>query len=176
MTSNGYALNYAKYATGWITPEFGFWKNKNGVQGLSETEFPNAMEQTYKLMNVLTFFNRNAFASALFNPQSTILAFSSEMGNYLRMITTNFGYQSLLQQRTPREMIEGYNAPLYKTLNDLKLVKGGDKTLEPFLALSRLPTRPMETRISLFTGQDHHNMTRSFNGWMNSGSIVMNGT
>ena len=69
------------------------------------------------------------------------------MGDYLRMITTNFGYQSLLQKRTPREMIEGYKAPLYETLNELKLVKGGDKTLEPFLALSRLPTRPLETRI-----------------------------
>ena len=66
-------------------------------------------------------------------------------------------------------MIEGYNAPLYKTLNDIKLVEGGDKTLEPFLALSRMPTRPLETRISLFTGQDQHDMTRSFNGWMNSG-------
>ena len=56
------------------------------------------------------------------------------MPDYLRMITTNFGYQSLLQERTPREMIEGYNAPLYETLNDLKLVQGGDKTLQPFLA------------------------------------------
>ena len=52
VTSDGYALNYAKYASSWITPEFGFWKKKNGVEYLSEADFPDALAQTYKLMNV----------------------------------------------------------------------------------------------------------------------------
>ena len=51
MTSDGYVLNYGKYVSGWITPEFGFWKNMNNKTGLSEADFPAAMANTYKLMN-----------------------------------------------------------------------------------------------------------------------------
>ena len=66
------------------------------------------------------------------------------------MVTINFGLESLLQKRTPRDMIEGYNATLYETLSSLELVKGGDKTREPFLALSSLPTRPVNNGIALY--------------------------
>ena len=73
-------------------------------------------------------------------------------------------------------MIEGYNASLYETLSNLELVKGGDKTLDPFLALSSLPTRPLDNKIALYTGEDQYNMTRTYGGWMNQGNIMMNGT
>ena len=87
--------------------------------------------------------------------------------HYQRMVTINFGMHSLLQSRSPREMIEGYNSPLYEALNNLELVKGGDKTLEPFLALSSLPTRPLDNTIALYTGEDEYNMTRTYGRWMN---------
>ena len=92
------------------------------------------------------------------------------------MLAINFGLDSLLQVRTPREMIEGYNAPLYETLSSLDLVKGGDKTRGPFLALNSLPTRPLDNHIALYTGESEYNMTRTYGGWMDQGSIMMNGT
>ena len=73
-------------------------------------------------------------------------------------------------------MIEGYNAPLYQILNGMELVKGGDKTLDPFMALSKLPTRPLDNRIALYTGEDQYNMTRTYGKWMNQDYIIMNGT
>ena len=39
VTSEGYVLNYGKYATGWITPEYGYWKNMNKKQALAEAEY-----------------------------------------------------------------------------------------------------------------------------------------
>ena len=54
--------------------------------------------------------------------------------------------------RTPREMIEGYTAPLIETLNSVELIKGGDKTVNPFMAFSSPPTRPSDNKVSLFTG------------------------
>ena len=88
------------------------------------------------------------------------------MDDYVRMLAINFGLDSLLQVRTPREMIEGYNATLYETRSSLALVKGGDKTREPFLALNSLPTRPLDNRIALYTGEGEYNMTRTYGGWM----------
>ena len=52
-------------------------------------------------------------------------------------------------------MIEGYTDPLYETLNKLDLVKGGDMTLNPTMALNALPTRPLDNIIALYLSLIH---------------------
>ena len=133
------------------------------------------MIETYQKMNVEYFFNRFFIVTYLTNP-SSISAVFPDLDHYFQTMAINFGLTSLLQKRTPREMIEGYKAPLYQTLNSMELVKGGDKTLEPFMALSKLPTRPLDNKIALFTGEDQYNMTRTYGQWMNQDYIIMNGT
>ena len=73
-------------------------------------------------------------------------------------------------------MIEGYIDPLYETLNSLELIKGGDKTVNPFLALNNLPTRPLNNKIALFTGEDDYEMTRTYGKWLDQSYIMMNGS
>ena len=133
------------------------------------------MLYTYGSMDVWFFFNRVELAQFILAPES-IPSVLPQMDDYVRMLAINFGLDSLLQVRTPREMIEGYNAPLYETLSSLGLVKGGDKTRDPFLALNSLPTRPLDNHIALYTGESEYNMTRTYGGWMDQGSIMMNGT
>ena len=165
MTSTGYAVNYANYTNGWITPEYGFWKEMNDVQVLNPDDFADAMADTYLNMTIEYFFNRVVFSNTI-NEPSTLPAVFPSMDKYFRALTINYGLTSLLQKRTPRQMIEGYTAPIYEQLNSLDLVKGGDKTIEPFLALSELPTRPLDNKIALFTGQNQYNMTRTYGKWM----------
>lgn len=51
-------LNYPDYVSGWITPEYGFWKDMNNVSGLSDADFPEAMWYTQLYMSAWEFFNR----------------------------------------------------------------------------------------------------------------------
>ena len=58
IKSYGYVLNYPDYVSGWITPEYGFWKDMNNVSGLSDADFPEAMWYTQLYMSAWEFFNR----------------------------------------------------------------------------------------------------------------------
>lgn len=68
VTSYGYVINYADYVDGWITPEYGFWKASNDVQGLSTADFPTAMLYTYGAMDAWFFFNRVELAHFILEP------------------------------------------------------------------------------------------------------------
>ena len=58
-------LNYGSYATGWITPEYGYWKNKNNLQALSSNDYLTAMIDTYDLLSVRCLYNNKAFKVAI---------------------------------------------------------------------------------------------------------------
>ena len=65
------------------------------------------------------------------------------MSEYLRFITKNFGLSGLLGQFTPREIIEGYEDPAIKALNDVPIYKGGDATANANFSLTTLTTNPV---------------------------------
>lgn len=46
-TSNGYKINYADYVTGWITPEYGYWKDMNSIDPLNILNYETAMKEIY---------------------------------------------------------------------------------------------------------------------------------
>ena len=71
--------------------------------------------------------------SSLLNP---------DLDKYMKHVAINFGLSSLITQRSPREMIEGYIDPLIETLNETPVFMGGDNTTSPFLSLSKPPTLP----------------------------------
>ena len=56
-TSLGYVINYGDYATGWITPEYGYWKTHNGLPLLSGTDLQTAIDETYAYLNPNELFN-----------------------------------------------------------------------------------------------------------------------
>ena len=62
VESNGYVLNYADYVSGWITPEFGYWKDMNEQPGLSLADYPDALNITYLGMGLWTSFDRILWA------------------------------------------------------------------------------------------------------------------
>ena len=57
VTSQGYVINYAGYATGWITPEYGFWKMMNGLTALAGDAYKEAIFDTYQMFNTSGIFN-----------------------------------------------------------------------------------------------------------------------
>ena len=50
--SSGYVMRYSPYSSGWITPEYGFWRSMNEIDPLSDTDFAPAMADTYFAMSV----------------------------------------------------------------------------------------------------------------------------
>ena len=58
-------LNYGAYATGWITPEYGFWKNMNDIQALDSEKYLTAMIDTYDILSVRCLYNAKAFKDAI---------------------------------------------------------------------------------------------------------------
>lgn len=59
--STGYVTNYGKYATGWINPEYSFWKEMNGQPPLPEIDYQVAMDQTYFAFNTSGLYNGKKF-------------------------------------------------------------------------------------------------------------------
>ena len=70
VTSEGYVLNYGKYATGWITPEYGYWKNMNKKQALAEAEYLEAIDKTYEYLTVRELYNINVFKLTMLDTDS----------------------------------------------------------------------------------------------------------
>ena len=62
INSTGYVLNYPDYVSGWITPEFGYWKDMNDQPGLSSSEYQDAHDLTYQGMGLWTSFDRILWA------------------------------------------------------------------------------------------------------------------
>ena len=75
------------------------------------------------------------------------------LDDYLRFVTVNFGLNGLMTERTPREVIEGYEDPLLQRLHDLEVYKGGDSTRPTTLALVSLPNSPINGSASFYTGE-----------------------
>lgn len=50
-------INYGDHATGWITPEYGYWKTHNGLPLLSGDNLQTAIDETYAYMNPNELFN-----------------------------------------------------------------------------------------------------------------------
>ena len=48
---------YGKYATGWINPEFGYWKYKNDLTALADDDYTTAMFDTHQMFNTSGIFN-----------------------------------------------------------------------------------------------------------------------
>ena len=46
-TTNGYVMHYGDYATGWITPEYSYWRMKNDLGALPAEKYADAIAQTY---------------------------------------------------------------------------------------------------------------------------------
>lgn len=59
--STGYVTNYGKYATGWINPEYGFWKEMNNMPALPQISYHDAMDQTYYAFNTSGLYNGKKF-------------------------------------------------------------------------------------------------------------------
>lgn len=165
VTSTGYVLNYGNLASGWITPEYNYWREQNDITGMQFEEFEEAINQTYYAFNISGLYNGKKFQDVLLYPQD-IWSFVPSFNQYLRSITINFGLSGVLTLRSPREMIDGYYDPLIGTLNETPVWMGGDNTTSAFLSLADPPTHPKNNRVSFFTGQDDYQMTRTYGQWL----------
>ena len=95
-TSNGYKINYADYVTGWITPEYGYWKEMNSLSSLNELNYETAMKEIYNKMNVsYGYFSRVFFTSQLLDPTGISDLFPS-FDHYLRQFTANFALSGMI--------------------------------------------------------------------------------
>lgn len=61
VSSTGYVSNYGKYASGFINPEYGFWKEMNGQAALTGPQLALAMNDTYSQFNTQGIFNGKRF-------------------------------------------------------------------------------------------------------------------
>lgn len=57
VKSHGYVINYGDYATGWITPEYGYWKEMNGLDALVGDQYTEAIYDSYLMFNTSGIFN-----------------------------------------------------------------------------------------------------------------------
>ena len=104
-------MHYEDYSTGWITPEYSFWRYMNDKKALPDLDFTSAIDQTYFAFNVSGLYNGKKFQDVLLYPEDIPTEFPS-FDAYLRSVAINFGLSGALSIHTPREMIEGYSDPL----------------------------------------------------------------
>ena len=70
-------------------------------------------------------------------------------------------------------MIEGYVDPLFETLNETPIWKGGDNTTSSFLSLAKPPTQPNNNKVAFFTGEQDSQMTRKYGNWLGQEYIMV---
>ena len=88
--------------------------------------------------------------------------------NYQKFLCINFGLNGALIDITPRQLIEGYDDPLLKLLNEMPVYEGGDQTRSSFFALDMPVTHPVNNSITFMTGYDDSELTRGYTKWNNS--------
>ena len=59
--STGYVQNFEGYATGWINPEYGYWKNMNNMPGLPERDYQDATDLAYFNLSMTGLYNGKKF-------------------------------------------------------------------------------------------------------------------
>ena len=67
-STDGYVDYYGEYATGWITPEYGFWRAYNDLETLAEADYLSAIDQTYQAFNISGLFNGKKYQDVLLFP------------------------------------------------------------------------------------------------------------
>ena len=94
--------------------------------------------------------------------------------DYLKFVTINFGMDSVIVSRTPREIIEGYNDKILQRIHDANPYTGGDKSLDPFVnAASPSSLFPANNTVMLLSGEDNHGLKRSLVKWNNQSSSTI---
>ena len=110
----GYAFYYKDYVQNWITPEYGYWRFKNGYNPLQEgDEYEHAINITYAYFTIEEIYSQTIFQDYLLGLRKAP-DYLPGMEEYLRFVTINFGLTGLIAPYTPREVIEGYEDPLIK--------------------------------------------------------------
>ena len=67
-TTDGYVMHYGNYSTGWITPEYSFWKTMNDLDALPAEDYTYAIEQTYFAFNISGLYNGKKYQDVLLYP------------------------------------------------------------------------------------------------------------
>ena len=171
----GYAFYYKDYVQNWITPEYGYWRYKNGYDPLEEgQQFDDAINITYAYFTIEEIYSQTIYQDYLLGLRK-IPDFLPGMDEYLRFVTINFGLTGLIAPHTPREVIEGYEDPLIQQLNSMPIYMGGDITTSATLAMSNPPTHPTENRVAFFTGEEDYEKTRVYGNWLGQNYIMIKG-
>ena len=63
--TDGYVMHYGDYASGWITPEYGFWKAMNELDNLPAEDYEAAIEMTYTIFNTTGLYSAGFFQDVL---------------------------------------------------------------------------------------------------------------
>ena len=58
-------MHYGDYASGWITPEYGFWKAMNDLDAVPAEDYESAIAATYYAFNTTGLFNAGMFQDVL---------------------------------------------------------------------------------------------------------------
>lgn len=89
---------------------------------------------------------------------------------YLKYATTQGGLFGFFTERTPKELIEGYNDPLVMGLAELPIFMGGDTLSSPFLSIIFSPVNTKDNRVAFFQGdgteKTNYLLTRSYGKWL----------
>jgi len=84
----------------------------------------------------------------------------------------------MFTERTPRELIEGYNDPLIEALAEMPIYQGGDSTNSPFLSIIDAPTNPKNNKIAFMQGSKddwQYYLTRSYVEWLGNTDVKIQG-
>ena len=61
-------MHYGDHATGWITPEYSYWRMKNDKEALPAGDYQYAIEQTYFAFNISGLYNGKKYQDVLLYP------------------------------------------------------------------------------------------------------------
>ena len=133
------------------------------------------MFDSYIFLDTTYLYSMKAFKITILD-YMYIPSYFPNLQDYLRSVTINFAMSGLVKQRTPRELIEGYNDTMIESLHEVPLYEGGDATAQAYYSLSNPPQRPANSSVAFFTGQNDYKMTRQYATWQNTTNIMLNGT
>jgi len=166
---SSYTVLYKNFTTLKYPPEAFYYAALSGYDFPAET----TIFDVYQGFNVSGLFNptmqQNIWLQYEVPGWSNVFTTFNSL-QYFRYVALNFGYGGLFRQVTPTDMINGdvymdetlgryYKTPVYK---------GGDKDLNLVLAIDKpVSTFPFNHPVTIFTGEDNPEMTRSIAVWNN---------
>lgn len=146
-----------------FTPELSYFTHKSGLKPITAS-----VADIYQLMTPYGMFSQKFNMDLLINANANDemeAKFAGEtVKRYLKFAVIEGQMGGLFTDKTPKQLIEGYDDEVNKEIAARDLLKGGNMALQTHFAINQAAKEPIVGQVfdAFFTGSDSYKMTRSY--------------